>query len=73
MKGGFFLDKPWYYRIGLAVAAGAAMGIVLSFLILSSRQAPKNSSAYQSLVVLLKENKIAADILGDGVGDGLMV
>ena len=71
VKGGFFLDKPWYYRIGLAVLAGAAMGVVLSFLIMGSRQAPKNSSAYQSLVVLLKENKIATDILGDGVCIGV--
>ena len=43
------------------------MGVILSFMIMSTRQAPKNSSAYQSLLVLLKENKVAADILGDGV------
>lgn len=67
VKYGFFLDKPWYYRIGLAVLAGATMGVVLSMMILNSRQAPKNSSAYQSLLVLLRENKMASDILGDGV------
>lgn len=64
---GFWLDKPWYYRIGLAVGCGMVMGIVASVMIMSSRKAPKSSSAYQSLLVLLKENKIAKDILGDGV------
>ena len=67
IKHGFLLDKPWYYHIGLAVLTGAAMGVILSFMIMSTRQAPKNSSAYQSLLVLLKENKVASDILGDGV------
>ena len=43
------------------------MGIVLSLMIMSSRQGPKSSSAYQSLMVLLRENKIAQDVLGDNV------
>ena len=64
---GFWLDKPWYYRIGLAVGCGMVMGIVASVMIMSSRKAPKSSSAYQSLLVLLKENKIAKDILGENV------
>ena len=64
---GFWLDKPWYYRIGLAVGCGMVMGIVASVLIISSKKAPKSSSAYQSLLVLLKENKIAKDILGENV------
>lgn len=46
------------------------MGVVLSFMIMGSRKAPKNSSAYQSLLVLLKENKMASEILGDGVDEG---
>lgn len=66
-QNGFLLNKPWYYRVGLAVAAGAVMGIVLSLMIMSSRQGPKSSSAYQSLMVLLRENKIAQDVLGDNV------
>ena len=66
-KYGFFLDKPWYYRIGLAVGCGIVMGVLSSVMILSARQSPKHSSAYQSLLVLLKENAIAKDILGDGV------
>ncbi len=53
---GFFLDKPWYYRIGLAVGCGMVMGILASLMIMSAKQAPKSSSAYQSLLVLLKEN-----------------
>ena len=60
---GFFLDKPWYYRIGLAVGCG----ILASLMIMSAKQAPKSSSAYQSLLVLLKENSTAKEILGDNL------
>lgn len=67
-QNGFLLNKPWYYRVGLAVAAGAVMGIILSLMIMSSRQAPKSSSAYQSLMVLLRENAVAKEVLGDNVG-----
>ena len=66
-QNGFLLNKPWYYRVGLAVAAGAVMGIILSLMIMSSRQAPKSSSAYQSLMVLLRENAVAKEVLGDNV------
>lgn len=65
---GFMLDKPWYYRVGLAVACGVVLGIISSVLVMSLRQSPKNSSAYQSLLVLLKENKTSREILGDSVG-----
>ena len=64
---GFFLDKPWYYRIGLAVGCGMVMGILASLMIMSAKQAPKSSSAYQSLLVLLKENSTAKEILGDNL------
>ena len=67
-QNGFLLNKPWYYRVGLAVAAGAVMGIILSLMIMSSRQAPKSSSAYQSLMVLLRENAVAKEVLGGNVG-----
>ena len=67
-KYGLLLDKPWYYRVGLAMACGIVLGIISSVMIMSFRQAPKNSSAYQSLLSLLKENPIARDLLGENVG-----
>lgn len=67
-KYGFLLDKPWYYRVGLAVACGVVLGVISSVMIMSFRQAPKNSSAYQSLLSLLKENPISRDLLGENVG-----
>ena len=66
-KYGFLLDKPWYYRIGLAIGCGLVLGVISSVMIMSFRQSPKQSSAYQSLLVLLKENAISKDILGDGI------
>ena len=43
------------------------LGVISSVMIMSFRQAPKNSSAYQSLLSLLKENPISRDLLGENV------
>ncbi|KAK8798764.1 hypothetical protein WA158_007848 [Blastocystis sp. Blastoise] len=60
----FWMNRPWYYKIGFAIGLGLLGGLILGFGLTSMKVKPTHNSAFQAAFKLLKEDSKAQELLG---------